>query len=230
MSRRRRSKLQKKHEGYNNSVKYVTIIPRSKTQKELLRTINNPENSICFAVGPAGCGKTWLSTLTSIQGLQDGMYKRIVITRPNVAVDDRDIGFLPGDMFKKMTPWSLPILDIFNEYYSYREMDTMFQNGILEICPIAYIRGRTFKDAFIIVDEAQGTTKKSMMSILTRIGENSRMVVTGDLDQSDFGHENGLSDFLNRFGGNSERIKVVRFNNSDVERHPVIKEVLDIYK
>jgi phosphate starvation-inducible PhoH-like protein len=160
--------------------------------------------------------------------LNEGKYDKIVITRPNVAVDDKDIGFLPGDILAKMTPWMMPILDVFAEYYSQKEIVHMIEEKVIEIVPIAYIRGRTFKNSLIIVDEAQGTTTNSMLSILTRIGENSKMVVTGDIKQSDRGPTNGLADFLQRFES-SDHIELIKFRQQDIERHPVIEEILKLY-
>lgn len=207
----------------------IDIIPRNIHQEDMVASLEDDSKNIVFAVGPAGCGKTLLATLHAIKLLKAGAVERIVITRPNVAVDDRDIGFLPGDILKKMTPWMMPILDVFAEYYTQEQIKYMLEENVIEMVPIAFIRGRTFKNAFILVDEAQGTTQNSMLSILTRIGENSKMVVTGDLAQSDRGMNNGLADFLARFES-SKHIDVIKFAKQDVERHPVVKELLDIYK
>ena len=207
----------------------VDIVPRNLTQENLVASLENPNKYVTFAVGPAGTGKTLLATLHAIKCFKAGLVEKIVITRPNVAVDDRDIGYLPGDIMKKMTPWMLPVLDVFAEYYTQLEITTMLEENIIEMVPIAFIRGRTFKNAYILVDEAQGTTPNSLLSILTRIGEGSKMVVTGDVAQSDRGKDNGLSDFLNRFES-SEHIDVIEFARKDVERHPVVKELLGIYK
>lgn len=207
----------------------IDIIPRNLNQEEMVASLEDPNKHLVFAVGPAGCGKTLLATLHAIKCLKAGLVEKIVITRPNVAVDDKDIGYLPGDIMKKMTPWMLPVLDVFSEYYTQIEIATMLEENIIEMVPIAFIRGRTFKNSYILVDEAQGTTANSMLSILTRIGENSKMVITGDLAQSDRGKDNGLADFLNRFEG-SRSIDVIRFERNDVERHQVVKELLRIYK
>ena len=206
----------------------VDIIPRNLSQENLLASLENPEKYVTFAVGPAGTGKTLIATLHAIKCFKQGLVEKIVITRPNVAVDDRDIGYLPGDILKKMTPWMMPVLDVFAEFYTQIEIQTMLEENIIEMVPIAFIRGRTFKNAYILVDEAQGTTPNSLLSILTRIGEGSQMVVTGDLAQSDRGSDNGLADFLNRFE-KSNHIDVIRFARQDVERHPVVKELLGIY-
>lgn len=206
----------------------VEIVPRNLQQENMMASLNNEQTNIVFAVGPAGCGKTLLATLHAIKCFKAGMVEKIVITRPNVAVDDKDIGFLPGDILKKMTPWMMPILDVFAEYYTQDEIRYMLEENVIEMVPIAFIRGRTFKNAIVLVDEAQGTTQNSMMSILTRIGEGSKMIVTGDLAQSDRGADNGLADFLDRFE-NSQHIDVIKFKKGDVERHPVVREVLSIY-
>ena len=209
--------------------KTVEIIPRSINQDDFLTYLEDDDVNIAFGIGPAGSGKTLLATLMAIKMFKAGEIDKIVITRPNVAVDDRDIGFLPGGILDKMGPWVRPIIDIFEEYYSPAEIEKMVEEGVLEICPIAYIRGRTFKNAWILIDEAQGTSQNSMLSILTRIGENSKMVVTGDIKQTDIGAKNGLSDFLARFDGSSDRIKITKFDSGDVERHPVVKDILKLY-
>ena len=203
--------------------KKVIITPRTPAQEFYLNALY-----IVVGMGPAGTGKTKLAVEVGIQKLQKKEIDKMIITRPNVAVDDKDIGYLPGGVDAKMTPWLLPILDVFYEYYSKAEVTKMMMDGVIEAVPIAFIRGRTFKNAWIVVDEAQGTTVNSMKSILTRVGEGSRMVVTGDLLQSDRGYDNGLQDFVDRFIKN-EMIEVVRFGNRDVQRHKVVKHILEIY-
>ncbi len=206
----------------------VEIIPRNRNQDLLLSKLENDQLKVIFAVGPAGCGKTLIATLTAIKLLKEKKVDKIVITRPNVALDDRDIGFLPGDILEKMMPWMMPIIDVLSEYYTPEEIKVMLEEKIIEMVPMAFIRGRTFKNAFVIVDEAQNTTMESMKSALTRIGDNSRMVVTGDLRQSDIGVKNGLQDFLARFQG-TKHIDIVKFLHSDVERSVVVSEVLSVY-
>lgn len=208
----------------------VEIVPRNLAQENLVASLENPNKFITFAVGPAGTGKTLLATLHAIKCFKAGLVEKIVITRPNVAVDDKDIGYLPGDILKKMTPWMMPVLDVFAEFYTSIEIQTMLEENIIEMVPIAYVRGRTFKNAYIIFDEAQNSTPTSLLSILTRIGDGSKMVVTGDLKQGDRGVQNGLADFIGRFSNQSKFIDVIKFENKDVERHRVIKDVLNIYK
>lgn len=207
----------------------VNLVPRNVVQEDYIESLLDEAKHIVFAIGPAGTGKTMLATEAAIKGLNEGKFEKIVITRPNVAVDDKDIGFLPGDILAKMTPWMMPILDVFAEYYSQKEIVQMINEKVIEMVPIAYIRGRTFKNAFIIVDEAQGTTVNSMLSILTRIGDGSKMVVTGDIKQSDRGPSNGLADFLARFQRTSKMIDMIKFEQVHIERHPVIEEILKLY-
>jgi phosphate starvation-inducible PhoH-like protein len=206
----------------------LEIIPRNLNQETLMAQIEGGEKDVIFAIGPAGCGKTLISTLEGIRMLKTGEIRKFVITRPNVAVDDKDIGFLPGTQNEKMLPWTLPVLDVFAEYFSQREITNMIDNGTIELIPMAYLRGRSFKHSFILLDEAQNTTPSSMLSALTRIGEGSKMVITGDVKQSDRGSHNGLSDFLDRFE-ESSHIGLVLFDRKDIERHPVINEILSLY-
>lgn len=213
--------------------KQVILSPRGENQRIYVYNLENPGSHVVFAMGPAGCGKTMLAMQAAIKGLIENRYEKIVITRPNVAVDDKDIGFLPGDMHKKMAPWIAPLVDVMKEIYTPNEIKTMFRDEVVEIVPIAFMRGRTFKNSFIIVDEAQGTTPNSLLSILTRIGDNSKLVITGDLDQTDHHGPNGLSDFLRRYDlhkENMEGISVNHFDKTDIQRHPIISKILDIYE
>ena len=211
--------------------KNVDIIPRSLNQETLVACLEDSSQHIVFAVGPAGCGKTLLATLAAIKALKEGTIEKIVVSRPNIAVDDKDIGYLPGDIMQKMAPWMAPIFDVFAEYYSQKEIIGMVEEKIIEVVPVAYIRGRTFKNAYVLFDEAQNSTPTSMLSVLTRIGENSKLIITGDVKQGDRGPKNGLSDIIHRMQThNPNHISLVQFNDRDVERHPVIKEVLKMYK
>lgn len=211
--------------------KDVQIIPRSMNQEDLLVALEDERKHIVFATGPAGSGKTMIATLYAIKSLKEGKIDKIVISRPNVAVDDKDIGFLPGDIISKMAPWTRPIFAEMEEYFSKAEIEHMIKEDIIEVVPVAYLRGRTFKNSVILIDEAQNTTPTSLLSALTRIGENSKMVITGDIKQSDRSHvKNGLADFIQRYNcTDTTGIEVIHFNNSDIQRHPVIKEVLNMY-
>jgi phosphate starvation-inducible PhoH-like protein len=206
----------------------VVLLPKNKAQEKYIDSLEDPNIYIVFGHGYAGSGKTYLATLYAIQCLKQQVVNKIVITRPNVAVDDRDIGYLPGDILKKMSPWTKPILDVFEEYYSTKEITQMIEENIIELVPMAYLRGRTFKNSIILLDEAQNTTPSSMLSALTRIGENSKLIITGDTKQSDRGKINGLSDFLHRFS-NNPHISVCYFDKQSIERHPVITDILKMY-
>ena len=216
---------------YLRKKKEVTLIPRNLSQELYLELLKNPKKYIVFAIGPAGTGKTMLAVQMAIKQLKEGNTSKIIITRPAVSVDE-DHGFLPGTLNQKMEPWTRPIMDVFEEYYHPREIAEMLDDGIIEISPLAYMRGRTFKNAFIIADEMQNATPSQMKMLLTRLGDNSRMVVTGDLNQADRPRENGLLEFCTLFeeGGDQRMIAMARFETRDVERHPVVKEILSIYK
>ena len=153
-----------------------------------------------------------------------------MITRPAVSVDEQH-GFLPGTLQEKMAPWTRPIMDVFEEYYSPDQIDFMLNDNKIEVAPLAYMRGRTFKNSYIIADEMQNATDNQMKMLLTRIGNNSKLIVTGDLAQHERGYEsNGLKCFTERLTKlGSNRIKVVQFENTDIERHPVVTEVLRLY-
>ena len=216
---------------YLKKKKEVNIIPRNLSQESYLELLKNPKKYIVFAIGPAGTGKTMLAVQMAIKQLKEGNTSKIIITRPAVSVDE-DHGFLPGTLNQKMEPWTRPIMDVFEEYYHPREIAEMLDDGIIEISPLAMMRGRTFKNAYVIADECQNTTASQMKMLLTRIGENSRMVITGDLNQADRPHENGLLEFCKLYGqgGDSRMIAMARFEIKDVERHPVVQEILRIYK
>lgn len=209
----------------------VNIIPRNLSQENYLELLKNPKKFIIFSIGPAGTGKTMLAVQMAIKMLKEGVIKKIIVTRPAVSVDEEH-GFLPGTLNQKMEPWTRPIFDVFEEYYHPREIASMLEDGVIEISPLAYMRGRTFKHAFVVADEMQNATPSQMKMLLTRLGENSRMVVTGDLNQADRPKENGLLQFCELYGqgGDYRMVAMARFETKDIERHPVVKEVLKIYK
>ena len=209
----------------------VNIIPRNLAQETYIELLKNPKKYIVFAIGPAGTGKTMLGVQMAIKLFKEGVINKIIVTRPAVSVDEEH-GFLPGTLNQKMEPWTRPIFDVFEEYYHPREIADMLEDGVIEISPLAYMRGRTFKNAFIVADEMQNATPSQMKMLLTRLGEGSRMVVTGDLNQADRPRENGLLEFCELYGqgGDYRMTAIVKFEASDVERHPVVKEILSIYK
>ncbi len=211
--------------------KEVKIVPRNFHQDDLLGYLEDHNINIVFAVGPAGTGKTLISTLAGIRELKKNNIDKFVVTRPAVSVDEQH-GFLPGTLMEKMAPWTRPIFDVFEEYYAPDQIEYMINDNKVEVAPLAYMRGRTFKNAFIIADEMQNATDSQMKMLLTRIGDNSKIVVTGDLNQHDRGYEsNGLKCFIERLQrAKSDKIKLVQFGNTDIERHPVVSEVLKIYE
>lgn len=211
--------------------KEVNIVPRNFHQDDLLGLLEDKNINIVFAIGPAGTGKTLISTLVGIKALMSNKLDKLVVTRPAVSVDEQH-GFLPGTLQEKMAPWTRPIFDVFEEYYTPDQIEYMLNDNKVEIAPLAYMRGRTFKNSYIIADEMQNATDNQMKMLLTRIGEGSKLVVTGDLNQHERGYEsNGLKCFMERLEtAQSDRIKMVRFDSKDIERHPVVTEVLRLYK
>lgn len=227
--RQRERSLQMNVINFPNKQRQVEILPRNLNQETYLDTLTNYKKYIVFAVGPAGTGKTLIGVLNAIKQFQERKVDKIVITRPAVSVDEKH-GFLPGTLEQKMEPWTRPIFDVFQEYYLPREVSGMIEDGIIEISPLAYMRGRTFKNSYIIADEMQNATPSQMKMLLTRIGENSRMVVTGDLQQADRMKDNGLLDFISKVENRSlDHLAVCRFDRGDIERHEAVKEVLEIY-
>mgnify|MGYP001592103290 CR=1 FL=1 len=217
---------------YKQFNKKIQIVPRNKHQEDYVCNLYDYSRNIIFATGPAGTGKTLLAVLAAIKAFKEGNIKKIVLTRPAVEVDNERHGFLPGDLNAKMEPWTKPIFDILQEHFSTREIAKMLEEQILEISPLAFMRGRTFKNSWIIADEMQNATPNQMKMLLTRLGEESRMIITGDIKQTDRKEgENGLIDFdalMSKFG-NSPYIYWVKFDRADIERHPAVAEILKIY-
>jgi phosphate starvation-inducible PhoH-like protein len=182
--------------------------------------LNNHSVPIVIATGPAGTGKTYMATRTGALKVNAGVYKKLILTRPAVSVDESH-GYLPGDIDDKMKPWTRPLYDILSPL--------RVKPSAVEICPLAYMRGRTFDNCWIIADEMQNSTPGQMKMLLTRVGKNTKLVITGDTDQHDNGFEvNGLRDFVTRLG-DSELIKFVQFSEDDIVRSEVVREVLKFY-
>jgi phosphate starvation-inducible PhoH-like protein len=209
----------------------IELVPKSRNQERLILALNDDQQHIVIAVGPAGTGKSYLAMLAAIRALRTGECERIVLTRPAVGVDDERHGFLPGDLTAKMEPWTRPLLDILREFYHPREVARMLDDGIIEISPLAFMRGRTFKNAWIVADEMQNATPNQMKMLLTRIGENSRILVTGDVEQTDrTTANNGLLDLAARLHKHPRQgLAVCELGSRDVQRHPIIARVLEIY-
>lgn len=208
--------------------KTVNIVPRNSKQEELYLELMNNNKKIVFALGPAGTGKSYICTLHAIKMYKEGKIEKILISRPAVENGEKH-GFLPGDLNKKMDPWTRPIFDIIEEYYDSLQINMMLEEKIIEIAPLAYLRGRTFKNCIIILDESQLTTVDQMKMFLTRLGDGCRAYITGDVNQRD-GRLEGLTDFLQRMQQRtSDLISLVQFNVEHVERSKIVKDVLYIY-
>jgi phosphate starvation-inducible PhoH-like protein len=214
--------------------------PKTANQEKYVNYLNSPSIKLLFAFGPAGTGKTMLACNHAIKELKDGNIEKIIITRPIVPVEEEEIGFLPGNINKKMDPWMTPIFDIFNEFYARKDIESMVYNNIIEVSPLAFMRGRTFKNSFVIADEMQNSSPNQMLMLTTRLGENSKMVITGDLKQSDRGTNSGLYDFINKYKtynnylkSNNENTKygidMIELTNEDIERSKIVSKILDIY-
>jgi phosphate starvation-inducible PhoH-like protein len=217
------------------NVNYI-YSPKSTNQDKYVEYLNDENVDMIIAVGPAGTGKTLFACLKAISQLKNGEVKKLVVTRPVVTVEE-DIGFLPGNIVKKMDPWTRPIFDLFLEFFSKSELDNFIYNNIIEISPLAFMRGRTFKNSFIIADEMQNSSPNQMKMLTTRIGVNSKMVITGDLNQSDIPSKNGLKDLIERIDNyniknNDEMssIKIVNLEKEDIERSDIVKNIINIYE
>lgn len=203
--------------------------PKNVHQEAYLRALRDPLKKIVVCTGPAGTGKTLLATENGIRAFLKGDVERLVFTRPSVSVDE-DLGFLPGSLEEKMAPWIRPIYDVLYQFVSPQEVAEFIDQKLIEISPLGFMRGRTFKDSWIVADEMQNSTVSQMKMLLTRLGGNSRLVITGDLEQYDQAGINGLDDFLSKMKGRrSDSITSFEFDNTDIQREEVVKEVLEIY-
>jgi len=206
--------------------------PKTKSQEVYTSMLKSKSKKIILATGPAGTGKTLFATEYGIRYFLQGTYDRLVFTRPSVSVDE-ELGFLPGTLEEKMAPWIRPIYDVLYQFIAPKEVTALLEDKVIEIAPLGYMRGRTFKNTWIVADEMQNSTISQMKMLLTRLGENSRLVITGDLDQFDRvrpGECNGLEDFLDKFRGKrSASISSFEFDRADIQREDVVKEILDIY-
>jgi phosphate starvation-inducible PhoH-like protein len=218
-------------EQYIDPVNKVTFTsPKNQKQEELVRHLLDSKKKIIIVTGPAGTGKTLFATEYGIRNFLNGSVEKIVFTRPSVSVDE-DLGFLPGTLEEKMAPWMRPIYDVLYQFISVKEVQQYMEEKIIEIAPLGFMRGRTFKNTWIIADEMQNCTVNQMKMLLTRLGTNSRIIVTGDLEQHDRVNEmNGLDDFLQRMNQvQRPSIQMVEFEWNDIQREDVVKDVLEIY-
>lgn len=204
------------------------IKPRSAGQAKYVDAIR--EYDLTFATGPAGCGKTYLAVATAVEALKSGQIRKIVLVRPAVEAGE-SLGFLPGDLRAKLNPYLRPLLDALGEMINYDQARELMEQDVIEVIPLAYMRGRTLNDAFIILDEAQNTTSAQMKMFLTRMGERSKMVVSGDITQQDLpaGVTSGLKDALRRLSKLKD-IGLVTLGASDIVRHHLVQKIVQAYE
>ena len=200
---------------------------RTTNQKGFYRTIGR--NDVTFCVGPAGCGKTYLATHYALKNLAQGKYKNMVITKPLVEVDGEKMGYLPGDIDEKTAPYMMSLYYNMEQIIGKERLEVLKRAGVVQVIPLAYMRGLTLTDSIVVLDEAQNATPSQIKTFLTRIGNGSKFIVNGDLMQSDIKISNGLEDSIKRFTG-LRRVGFSQFDLEDVVRHPIVAELLERYK
>jgi phosphate starvation-inducible protein PhoH and related proteins len=203
---------------------------RAKTfrQRQYIQALR--KNDLIFCSGPAGTGKTFLAVVVAVQALLADQYERIILTRPAVEAGER-LGFLPGDLQQKVNPYLRPLYDAINEFIDPEKVPSLMERGVIEVAPLAYMRGRTLNNAFIIVDEAQNTTPAQMKMVLTRLGFRSRMVVTGDMTQTDLpGYQDSGLQMALKILKNVEGIAFCEFSQKDVVRHSLVQRIVKAYE
>ena len=205
-----------------------SIVPRGNNQRSYIESIN--QNDINFGIGPAGTGKTYLAVASAVDALLKEKVDRIILMRPAVEAGEK-LGFLPGDLSQKVDPYLRPLYDALYEMLGIERTEKYLEKGIVEIAPLAYMRGRTLNNSFIIVDESQNTTKEQMKMILTRMGFGSYLLINGDLTQIDLPKniESGLAHAV-RVVNDTEDIGVVHFDSKDIVRHPLVRKIIDAYE
>ena len=208
--------------------KKTAVTPKSLAQKEYIDAIR--KHDIVFGIGPAGTGKTYLAMAMAVSALSKGIVSRIILTRPAVEAGEA-LGFLPGDLAEKVDPYLRPLYDALHDMMRFEKVATLMQKGVIEVAPIAFMRGRTLNDSFVILDEAQNTTSEQMKMFLTRIGFNSKAVITGDITQIDLPSErtSGLIESKNILQ-NIEGIRFVFFSKRDVVRHKLVQKIIQAYE
>ena len=242
MSKQRAVKSQKRQLIYQeNTIRFdqvkpvkqraIDIVPRTRNQERLVLALQDADLPIVITAGPAGTGKTYLAMLAAVKAFRAGDVDRIVLTRPAVGVEDEKHGFLPGDLNQKMDPGVRPLTDILREYYRPQDIAAMIEEQKIEIAPLAFMRGRTLKNAYVVADEMQNATPNQCKMLMTRIGKDSKIVITGDIEQADrIRGNNGLADLCQKLSeGGVKGIAVCNLDNRDIQRHAIIDSVLRLY-
>jgi phosphate starvation-inducible PhoH-like protein len=212
--------------------------PLTLNQKQYNNLLTNDQKNIVIVNGPAGTGKTLMACNQAIQMLEANKINKIILTRPLITVENEEMGFLPGSVINKMDPWTRPIMDIFEKFYSLVHIQMMLTNKVIEICPLGFMRGRTFRDCFILADEMQNSSPNQMLMLTTRLGENCKMVVMGDIDQTDSKNkENGFQDIITKYKdysfynlNNTLALEYYELDKTDIVRSKVVTDILDIYQ
>ena len=204
------------------------VRPKTKGQSEYVEAMRG--HDLTFCIGPAGTGKTYLAVAMAVEALKTRTVKKLVLTRPAVEAGER-LGFLPGDMLAKVNPYLRPLLDALHDMMDFEQVKLYMENDMIEIIPLAFMRGRTLNDSFIILDEAQNTTASQMKMFLTRMGMRSKMVVTGDVTQTDLADvaQSGLVDAAEKLADIGQ-IAQVQLGRSDIVRHPLVQNIVDAYE
>jgi phosphate starvation-inducible protein PhoH and related proteins len=229
--RTRTRRTRDSHTGFSHTMRpelVKTIGPRTPGQRDYVTAIK--EHDIVFGIGPAGTGKTYLAMACAVEALKNQEVRRIILTRPAIEAGE-SLGYLPGDMYEKISPYLRPLYDALYDMMEPQRIEQYIETGIIEVAPLAYMRGRTLNDAFIVLDEAQNSTIEQMKMFLTRLGFDSKAVITGDITQSDLpeGKPVGLlqaMDVLKDIGG----IKFVLFSGNDVVRHELVQKIIEAYE
>lgn len=204
------------------------IVPRTPGQYDYVQAIL--DHDITLAVGPAGSGKSFLAIAMAVRGLVQGEYRRLILTRPAVEAAHERLGFLPGDALEKIHPYMIPLYESLEKVLGPTEVRRLIERNIIEVVPLAYMRGRTFDNAFIVLDEGQNTCKEQVQMLLTRLGNRSKIIITGDIKQNDIRNGiNGLEDAVLRFYGN-EYVATALLRKADIQRSPLVARVVSAYE